>query len=557
MLRKKIPALLMFLAVQGTHQALAHDTSVAAVSSTTMTETREPLYDNLGNLTYPITTDSELAQQYFNQGLRWTYAFNHAAALRAFREAQRLDPNCALCYWGEAFVLGPNINVPMNESAGNPAVDAIVKAQELAHHAQSNEQALITALTQRYSTDSETDRTTLDQAYSTAMGKAAAQFPDDQDIAVLYIDSIMNLSPWDYWEADGETPKGKIGEAIAQAEKVLAVNPNHPGAIHMYIHLTEASKSPERAEPYAERIATLMPGASHLVHMGGHTYYRIGRFEDSTEVNKIAVQVDDDYFAKVDDSGVWANGYRPHNIHFAAVSALMAGDTATAFDYAERIEGKIADEVAAQIGWIQLIKQSPYLVHAHLSKPEKILALPDPSDQFPLVKVAWHYARGVAFARQGEVEKARTETAKIADINQNRDISYPPDVEPVVPDILRIAQHVIEGRIAQNQANWDKAIKEFEIAAHIQDALPYLEPPFWYYPVSQSLGAVLLQAGKVAEAEQVFAASLASVPNNGWALYGLLQVQKAQGNKSAMRDTEQHLRQAWVGDLNTLDIQRL
>jgi tetratricopeptide (TPR) repeat protein len=462
-----------------------------------------------------------------------------------------------MCYWGEAFVLGPNINAPMDEAAGNPAVAAINKAKALAHHANAREQALINALTARYAQDANVERAALDQAYATAMGEAAQRFPDDDEIAILYVDALMNLSPWDYWEADGTTPKGKIGEAIQIAEKVLARSPNHPGAIHLYIHLTEASSTPERAEPHANRLAALMPGAGHIVHMPAHTFFRVGRYHDSAEINKVAVRADEAYLARAKVEGIYAYGYYPHNIHFVLVSAQMAGDGKTALAYAQRLEGKIPDAVAAQIGWIQAIKPAPYFAHAQFSTPEMILALPDPGKQFPFVQAMWRYARGVAFAAQGDVEQARGEAAKIAELNQQTETPYPADLAAVAPDVLRIARHVVEGRIAQAEGDSERAVREFQVAVAIQDALPYLEPPFWYYPVRQSLGAALLAAGKAEEAEQVLTQSLKDYPNNGWALYGLMHTQRTQDKEAAAKETEQRFQKAWTGDLQALDLKRL
>jgi tetratricopeptide (TPR) repeat protein len=538
-----------------TSSALAHEPAAAAKPAAVVDAV--PLYDDLGDLTYPITTQNELAQRYFDQGLRLTYAFNHAEARRAFREAQRLDADCAMCYWGEAFVLGPNINAPMDEAAGNPAVAAINKAKALAHHANAREQALINALTARYAQDTNAERAALDQAYATAMGEAAQRFPDDDEIAILYVDALMNLSPWDYWEADGTTPKGKIGEAIQMAEKVLARNPHHPGAIHLYIHLTEASSTPERAEPHANRLAALMPGAGHMVHMPAHTFFRVGRYHDSAEINKAAVRADETYLARAKVEGIYAYGYYPHNIHFVLVSAQMAGDGKTALAYAQRLEGKIPDAVAGQIGWIQAIKPAPYFAHAQFSPPDTILALPDPGTQLPFVQAMWHYARGVAFATQGKVEQARSAAAKIAALNQQTESSYPADLAAVAPDVLRIARHVVEARIAQAEGDNERAVHEFRVAVAIQDALPYLEPPFWYYPVRQSLGAALLMAGKAEEAEQVLTQSLKDYPNNGWALYGLMHAQRALGKEAAAKETEQRFQKAWTGDLQALDLKHL
>ena len=284
--------------------------SPASAPAADVQAAQEPLFDNLGTLSWPISTKVKPAQEYFDQGMRWAYAFNHSAAGRAFQEAQRQDPDCAMCYWGEAYVLGPNINAPMDANANEPALAALKKAQQAAPNASPRERAIIDALGQRYSPDADADRAQLNKQYAEAMAKAHSAYPKDQNLAVLYVEAVMTTRPWDYWEADGKTPKGEIGDAIALAEKVMAANPDHAGAIHLYIHLTEASKTPERAIAHAERLGSLMPGAGHIVHMGAHTFYRVGRFQDSVELNKKAVDADDLYFAKIDDdSSLWRRGY--------------------------------------------------------------------------------------------------------------------------------------------------------------------------------------------------------------------------------------------------------
>jgi len=535
---------------------LAHDSSPSE-RAPAEASAAVPLYDDLGNLTYPITTNSALAQRYFDQGLRLTYAFNHDEARRAFHEAQRHDPQCAICYWGEAFVLGPNINAPMDEAAGSPAVASITKAKALAPGARAREQALIHALSTRYTEDPKAERAVLNRAYAEAMTAATQRFPDDTEIAVLYIDSIMNLSPWDYWEADGTTPKGQIGDAIKTAERVLATHPDHPGAIHLYIHLTEASTTPERAEPYANRLAALMPGAGHIVHMGSHTFFRIGRYQDSVEANKTAVSVDEAYLARARAEGIYAYGYYPHNIHFVMVSAQMTGDGKTALEYAQRLEGKIPEAIVEKVGLAQPIKVAPYFVHAQFSAPDTILALPDPGDKFPFIKAMWHYARGVARAAQGNIEQAESEAARIAELHQKADFSSLLAWAIPAPDLLQLARHVVEGRIAVAQGDTARAVKEFEVAVSIQDAIAYMEPPYWYYPVRQSLGAALLAAGKPAEAEQAFQQSLKQFPHNGWALYGLMHAQQAQHHEAAAQETTKRFKQAWTGDAATLTLKRL
>ena len=238
---------------------------------------------------------------------------------------------------------------------------------------------------------------------------------------MLFADAMMNTSPWDYWELDGRTPKGRLGEAAAALEGVLAANPDHPGAIHMYIHLTEASATPEKAEPYADRLAALMPAAGHVVHMPAHTYYRTGRYLDSLKTNVAAVHADEAYLAQVQAAGAYPYGYYPHNIHFVLVSAQMAGDAEHMVWAAERLDGKIPDEVAAEVGWIQAILPAPYFAHAQFSPPDVVLGLEDPGDEFPFVKAMWHYARGVAHAANGDLDAARAEAARISEINQTAD----------------------------------------------------------------------------------------------------------------------------------------
>jgi tetratricopeptide (TPR) repeat protein len=507
-----------------------------------------PLWEGLGDLSYPITTDSEMAQRYFDQGLRLTYAFNHGEAYRAFKKAQALDPGCAMCFWGEAFVLGANINAAMEPDAAQPAFVALTNAKARSAGASARERALIDALATRYSPEPDADPAALAGAYADAMAAAHAQYPDDHDIAVLFADALMNTSPWDYWELDGRTPKERLGEAIAAIEGVLAANPDHPGAIHLYIHLTEASATPERAEPHADRLAALMPAAGHIVHMPAHTYYRVGRYLDSLKTNVAAVHADEAYLGQAQAAGIYPYGYYPHNIHFVLVSAQMAGDAEHMLWAAERLHGKIPDEVAAEVGWIQAIVPAPYFAHAQFSPPDVVLGLEDPGDEFPFVKAMWQYARGVAHVEKGDLEAARAEAARIAHLNQTADFEMLLAWYVPAPDILRIARHVLEGRIAQAEGDFERAIREFQVAVQIQDSLPYMEPEYWYYPVRQSLGAALLMAGRAEEAAATFQEALLDAPNNGWALYGLMQSYDAQADQPAKAEAEKLFNRAWAGD---------
>ncbi|MDQ3796955.1 MAG: tetratricopeptide repeat protein [Pseudomonadota bacterium] len=522
-----------------------------------MSDDNPPLYDNLGQYSYPITTRNRMAQRYFDQGLRLTYAFNHFEAWRAFRMAQRLDPKCAMCYWGEAYVLGPNINAPMEPAAIAPAIAAIKKASALADGANKHEQALITALTRRYSADPDADQTRLNKAYADAMSQVAARFPADVDIVTLYADALMNLSPWDYWKTDRRTPKPAVEPVVDTLERALAKAPDHPYAIHLYIHAVEASSTPERAEPYADRLAAQIPGAGHIVHMPFHIYFRTGRFRDAIESNRAAVAADEAYLAQAQVSDLYAYGYYPHNVHSLLESARMAGDGKTALKAAQKLPQIMSDEVAAAVPWVQLIKAAPYFAHAQFSEPKVTLSVSDPGDRFPYIKAMWHYARGVAQAARGDTSAALREQAAITAIQKNTNFDAMVAGGVPVSDLLRLARHVVAARIAQAQGNYDQAIRKFEQAVSLQNALPYMEPPFWYYPVSQSLGSVLLQAGKSVQAEEIFRQSLKEFPNNGWALYGLMRAQKAQGDAASAARTQKRFEVAWIGDESELKLDSL
>lgn len=516
-----------------------------------------PLWPNLGTVSYPVTTASPLAQSYFDQGLRLAYGFNHAEARRAFRKAQQIDPGCAMCYWGEALVLGPNINAPMDADAAAPAMAAVTRAKTLAPSARPHEQALIDALARRYAADPTADRRPLDTAYAEAMMDVAGRYPADSEIAVLTAEALMDLSPWDYWQAGGAEPKGHTAEIVRMLEGVMKRNPDHIGAIHYYIHMVEASDRPERAVPGADRLASFDLGAGHLVHMPSHIYYRVGRYLDSLEANRRAVATDEAYLKSIGTAGIYPGAYFPHNIHFLMASAQMAGDGPTAVTSAEKLQATVTDEAARTVPWVQPIMAAPYFAHAQFSKPDAIMAAPMPSDEFPFVKAMWHYARGVAQAKAGDTAAAGREAGAIADLERTVDFSTLESAGVPTGTVLELSRHVVLARIAQAQGDRDGAIAEFTAAAELEARLPYMEPPFWYYPVQQSLGAALLQAGRVDEAEQAFATSLTRAPNNGWALFGLMKVHEARGDREAAKEAAANLERAWAGDPAMLDLAQL
>jgi len=515
------------------------------------------LYANLGTLSFKAGTRNARAQAWFDQGIRLAFAFNHAEAQRAFREAQKEDPRCALCFWGEALVLGPNINVPMLPEASGPALAALAKAVELEASAPARDRFLIEALAKRYSADPKAERAALDAAYADAMAAVAQRYPGDDTILTLYAEAMMDTQPWDYWEAGGAKPKGRGAAIVATLEQVLERNPRHPGAIHLYIHAVEASTQPGKALPYANRLPALMPGAGHLVHMPAHIYYRVGMYRESLAINKRAMAADEAYFRTSPSDPLYKAAYYPHNIHFLMVSAQMGGDGTAAIAAAAKLDAAMPAEVVAQFAIMQPVKAAPYTTHAQFAAPDAILALPAPPANLALVAALHRYARAVAFAQKKDVAAARAEIEAIARIG--RDADWKPFAEWGVPakEIVETARVVATGRLADATGDLDGAAKAYEDAIFIEDSLPYTEPPYWYYPVRQSLGAVRLRQGRLDEAEKAFRESLARVRNNGWALAGLAATYKRKGDAPAARATQRAYAAAWFGDAKGPALDRL
>jgi len=530
----------------------------AATPAPAFADSEPPLWEGLGPLTYKIATANAEAQAYFDQGLRLAYAFNHDEAQRAFRKAQKVDPNCAMCFWGEALVLGPNINLPMQDDAIAPALAAAEQARALSANASPREQALIVALATRYAADPKAERAKLDAAYAGAMADVAAKFPDDNDIAALYAEAVMDLSPWNYWQPGGAEPNPQSAPILPTLERVLAKDPNHAGAIHLYIHAVEASDRPQRAEPYADRLRGAMPGAGHLVHMPSHIYYRVGRYLDALADNKTAAAVDEKYLAETNaPMGVYRLGYYPHNVHFVLAAAQMAGDGPTVIAAAEKLRGLIPQDIARGIAIAHPVTAAPYFAHAQFSPLESILALPDPGDAIAYAKGIWRYARGIAYVAQRNFDAAAAEANAIAALAREADFSLLKASGVPGQEVMNLAQSVIQGRIAQAQGNFTAAIDHFQQAAAIQDRLPYMEPPYWYYPVRQTLAAVLLQTGRLQDAEDQFMRALKRAPANGWSYYGLSQVYKARGDASAAGQAEAELAKTWIGDRAILQLGNL
>ncbi|MEZ5894542.1 MAG: hypothetical protein R3C58_15520 [Parvularculaceae bacterium] len=506
------------------------------------------LTPDLGAIHYAVTSSKPETQGWFDQGVAYVYNFNHAEGVKAFKQAQKIDPDCAMCYWGEAFAYGPNINAPMSDDDVPAAWAAVQKAVSLKAKASAKEGALIDALAKRYAKAPLADRSALDAAFADAMDQVATQYPDDDFIAALAVEANMDTQPWDYWADGGRTPKGRTARSISLLEGVLARNPDYTAAIHLYIHMTEASNDPYRAANFADRLAKLTPGLGHLIHMPSHTYYRIGRFKQSLANNIEAVKIDQAYVDANDASILYEYGYFVHNVHFALTSAQMAGDGATALAMAKKLDEKLPADMAAVAPWVQPIKAAPYYALVQFGAPEDILSLDDPGAEMPFLQGAWRYARGEALARAGNPGAAMKEAEALSKLIAEADFS--PLTGGGVPalDILNIARLTVIARASAAEGDFATAVEAMEEAVALQDALAYMEPPFWYYPAKQTLAAMVLQAGDGERAEQLFLESLAESPNNSWVLYGLAESYKVQGQKSAAKYADALFKDSWLGD---------
>jgi tetratricopeptide (TPR) repeat protein len=505
-----------------------------------------PLLGNLGSHRHQISTGSELAQRYFDEGLNLTYGFNHAEAIRAFRDALALDPACAMCYWGIAYALGPNINAPMADAAVPEAWAALQAAQARASGASPAEQAYIQALAARYAPTPVADRAPLDRAFADAMRAVAQQYPDDLDAATIFAEALMDLMPWGYWTLDGQ-PTQYTAEILATLERVMARNPNHPGATHFYIHAVEASQTPERAVPAAERLETLVPGAGHLVHMPGHTYWRVGRYQDAVRVNLDAIRSDETYFrvggvADLPSHGRYVFGYYPHNIHFVFAGAQMSGQSALALEAARKLVGHLPDEVVREARPLEGFLPLPLFALARFGRWDDVLREPRPSAEFPYATGMWHWARGRALVAQDQLDAAQAEADQLAALVAASALQGP---RSEAATLLRLAANVLDGELAGARGQTAEQIAHLEGAIAIQDALPYSEPPPWYYPVRQDLGAVLLRQGQAAAAEAVYREDLRQYPHNGWSLFGLAQSLRAQGRSAEAAAAQAQYEAAW------------
>ena len=508
-----------------------------------------PLFEGMGDYHMPITTADSDAQRYFDQGMVLAFGFNHAESIRSFHAAQTLDPTCAMCFWGEALATGPNINVTSNGKAimapseRASARAAIDQALALMDGLTPKEQDWIRALDQRYDGQADTPRDPLDRAWADVLADMAARYPDDTTVASVYAEALMNTMPWDYWGSDGEA-KPDTQAVIASLEAVMAADPDHPLALHLYVHALEASSNAPKAEPAADRLANLVPGSGHLVHMPSHIYFRVGRYQDAALVNIRAAEVDEAYIAQCNAQGFYPALYYPHNIHFLWASATMQGQSALSLESARRVVANVRVEQVEQFPTIQFFRTVPMLSLVRFARWEEILAEPEPHEPFSFARAIWHYGRGVAQAALGDAEAARVELAAIKALEPQVDEIFMGNVYPA-RDLLEIAKALLRGEMAYRSGDAASAVLAFEAAVALQDALPYTEPPFWYYPTRQSLGAALLAIGRVAEAQAVFEEDLEQYPMNGWSMFGLIEALRLQGDEAGAAQMSARFETVW------------
>ena len=509
-----------------------------------------PLFDGMSDYQMPITTDSADAQRYFDQGMVLSFAFNHAESIRSFRAAQTLDPSCAMCFWGEALATGPNINVTskgkviMSAADRKAAFAALSQAEALKAAVSPRERAYIDALAQRYNGNPDTPREPLDLAWAAAMGELAGQYPEDMTAAAIYAEALMNTMPWNYWSDDG-IAKPETAAVIDSLDRVLVTEPDHPLALHLYIHALEASNDPGRAEAAADRLANLVPGAGHLVHMPSHIYYRIGRYNDAAEANIKAADVDEAYIASCNAQGFYPALYYPHNIHFLWAASTMQGQSALSIESARRVVANVRVEQVKAFPTVEFFRTVPLLSLVRFGKWDEILAEPHPHEGFMFAKSIWHYARGVAFSAQGQTSDAKAELGALIPLKDDVSVRFLDSRDYPGSMLVGIAIELLQGEIAYRQGDYDIAIEHFEQAVVTQDLLPYTEPPFWYYPTRQSLGAALLANGQLTEAEAVFRRDLELYPHNGWSMFGLAQSLEAQGKSDEADEVRHHFDAAW------------
>ncbi|MEY8019923.1 hypothetical protein AB8P51_03770 [Muriicola sp. SD30] len=509
------------------------------------TQQISPLFENLGTLNFPITTSNPRAQEFFNQGLRLTYAFNHAEAHRSFMEASRLDPKSPMTYWGQAYALGPNINDPEPlEERKIKYNEAMAKAVKAMSTATQKEQALIEALTHRYSTDITENTSDLNKAYMEAMEKIVKKYPEDANVQVLYAASVMNTVPWNYWDKNGN-PSPNITKAKAALEIAMEKDPDHPGAHHYYIHMVELP-FPDMAVASADKLGSLMPAAGHIVHMPSHIYIRVGRYKDAVTANQAAILADEDYISQCYSQGMYPLGYYPHNIHFLWSAASLLGASDIAIDAAKKTAEKVPEGELVNLPFLQDFAATPYLAYTRFGKWNDILTIPSPNPEIKHLNLIRHYARGIAFIRKGNVKEAEEELEALSRLGEDDSLKdLIATAHNSSASIADIAYEVIAGELAALKKDYPTAINHLKNAVAAEDNLTYTEPAAWHIPTRQNLGAILLEANEYEEAEKIYREDLEVLRQNGWSLMGLYKSLKGQGKMQEANQVQEEFNMVW------------
>jgi tetratricopeptide (TPR) repeat protein len=537
--RSPIPA-----RVLGPCALLALLPACSSLSDGRQARAKAELYAGFDGFTRPVATSSAAAQEYVDHGLQWLYGFNDDEAIRCFREAARLDPDCAFAWWGIAYAAGINVNDPaMSEQESREAWLALTEARARREHAAPVERELIDALSERYTWPAAEDQKPLEEAYAAALEQVWRRHPDDPDVGALYAESRMNLQPWDYWTIEG-APKGRAEEIVATLERVLELAPGHPGALHYYIHAVEASQSPGRAEAAADRLVSLVPGSSHLTHMPSHIYARLGRYQDAADANMLAVEADRKYLATAPEQDYYGL-YIAHNLHFLAYASMMEGRYEAALQAAREMETLVPSTFMQRYpqiadGWVSA---EPHVL-VRFGRWQDILALPDYPEERPISRAMRRYARSIACSALGRTDEARAEIAAFEDVAKTVPLDWSFGFNPAHA-VFPLARKMMHGELAFREGDHDEAFRLLREAVAIEDQLLYDEPPSWLQPTRHALGALLMAAGRYAEAEAVYEADLAKNPRNGWGLVGLEGARRMQRETEGLDDLVRLRKRSW------------
>lgn len=516
-----------------------------------------PLFDGLGNLHHPVTAKSKLTQRYFDQGFLLLYAFNHTEAIRSFRSAAKLDPQCAMAWWGVAYAYGPHVNKPMSKEDNDKAWEALQQALAHKSKATPHEQTYINALAKRYQAEPPEDRAPLDKAYAAAMREVVKEYPDDLDAQTMFAEALMDTMPWDYWLKD-RSPKPETEEAIAALRYVMARNPNHPGANHFYIHAVEAGPTPELGIAPADRLGGFAPQAGHLVHMPSHIYLRVGQYHDATVANEKAAKADRSYIRHCAAQGFYPGVYYPHNVHFLWYALMFEGRSAEALRAANKAAEYAIENYCGPNKVLEAprVRHLPWITAARFGRWDDVLKVPQPSatNDFLMDRAMWHFARGLALSARKQADAAAREHDEFTKLAEGDEAKRLDNPQFPATSLLEVANHLLAGKVAGARGDNRAMIEHFEKAVAAEDALPYMEPAYWPFPTRPTLGAALLQAGDAAKAEQIFREDLKRFPRNGWGLFGLEKSLRQQGKAQLADVVSRQLDTTWKYADTKLDL---